>query len=184
MRRSVLAVVLGGACVQPIDVVSEDATGALGLMTFERVADDCAPPRFTGDAGTLFVGTQPSGRLVVATSLEAFWGPSRPDAGDIVAGSRTDFVTGSPVELLQGGDPSRRCGRLRYTWSDLGIDDAGVRTLALEQVWIGVDIGCPELYPFLPSRDCTSSRRVTVQPGPPCRLQCLRPASASFECGC
>jgi hypothetical protein len=184
MRRWLVVAGLFGACVQPIDLVSEDAMGALGQMTFEPIADDCSPPRFTGDAGTLFVGTQASGRVVVATSLEAFWGPGRPDAGEIVAGSRTDFVTGAPVELLQGGDPTRRCGRLRYTWSDQGLDDAGVRTLSLEQVWIGVDIGCPELFPFLPSRDCSSTRRVTVQPGPACRLQCLRPASASFECGC
>jgi hypothetical protein len=184
MRRWWPVVCVLGACVQSIDVIAEDATGALGEMTFQTVTDDCSPPRFSGDAGLLFVGTQASGRLVVSTSLEAFWGPARPDAGEIVSGSRTDFVTGGPVELLQGGEPTRRCGRLRYTWTDEGVDDAGVRTLGLEQVWIGVDIGCPELYPFLPRRDCTSTRRVLVAPGPPCRLQCLRPSAASFTCGC
>ncbi|MCA2976692.1 MAG: hypothetical protein INH41_25095 [Myxococcaceae bacterium] len=184
-QRAIAALGLGAvACVGPIGVVAEDASGALGAMRFETVSDDCTPQRFTGDAGTLFVGAQASGRLVVATSLEAFWGPPRPDAGAIVSGSRTDFVTGAPVELLQGGDPARRCGRLRYTWSDEGLDDGGARTLLLEQVWIGVDVGCPELFPFLPGRDCTSTRRITFEPGTPCRLQCLRPSSASFTCGC
>ncbi len=176
-----ILVVLG--CGNPIDPIAEDATGNLGPMRFESVEDDCKPRRFTGPTGALFVGTQASGRMVVTSSLNAFWGPGRDDAGAIVAGSRTDFVSATDVELVLGGEPTRRCGRLRYRWTDLGLD-GGVRTLELKQLWQAIDIGCPEQYAHLPEQDCTSTRRVTFTPGQACRLQCLTPTADDLSCGC
>lgn len=168
------------ACDKP---VAEDATGHLGAMAFSSDDDDCRPKRFSGSTGALFVGSQPNGRLVVTTSLQAFWGPPRPDAGTIVSGSRTDFVNGTDVEELLGGDPNRRCARLRYRWTDLGTD-GGVRVLELKQTWQSVDLGCQEQYAQLPERDCTSVRRVVFTVGQPCRLQCLTPTTDDFTCGC
>lgn len=182
MRTFVFTAAVLCACEGP---VREDATGQLGPMVFETLEDDCRPTRFTGRTGALFVGAQQNGRLVVTSSLESFWGPAREDAGTLIAGSRTDFVTGTDIELIQGGEPTRRCGRLRYRWSDLGVDrDAGVRTLELKQSWESIDLGCPEQYAHLPERDCGSTRRVRFTPMTPCRLQCLTPTAADLGCGC
>jgi hypothetical protein len=180
VKRLLSTLLLAAAC-QP---VAEDASGAIGPMTFETVEDDCRPRRFTGTTGSLFVGSSTSnGRLVVSSSLNAFWGPAREDAGALIAGSRTDFATGADVELVLGGEPSRRCATLRYRWTDVGLD-GGARVLELKQLWLGVDPGCPEGYAHLPERECTSTRRVTFTPGPACRLQCLTPTADDFACGC
>lgn len=178
-----LVLIAVGGCERPLGPVAEDAVGDLGPMHFERVDDDCRPQRTIGETGALFVGRQASGRLVVTTSLESFWGPARDDAGSLIAGSRTDFVTGDDLELVLGGEPTQRCARLRYRWTDLGVD-GGVRHLGLTQHWVAVDPGCPERYAHLPERDCTSVRRVTFTPRAPCRLQCLSPTAADFTCGC
>ncbi|MBE2249653.1 MAG: hypothetical protein IAE78_08895 [Myxococcus sp.] len=179
-RWSALVVVALVACEAPI---SEDAAGQLGPMRFETTDDDCRPARFVGPTGALFVGAQANGRLVVTSSLAAFWGPPREDAGTLIAGSRTDFVQGTDVELVLGGEPTRRCGRLRYRWTELGAD-GGVRFLELKQVWQAIDVGCPEQYAHLPERDCSSTRRVTFTPTQACRLQCLTPTDDDLTCGC
>lgn len=179
-RRVLIGLVLISACEQP---VSEDANGSLGPMVFETADDDCRPARFTGTTGSLFVGAQPNGRLVVTSSLVSFWGPAREDAGVLIAGSRTDFANGTDVELVLGGEPTRRCGRLRYRWSDLG-SDGGTRFLELKQVWQAIDVGCPEQYAHLPERDCSSTRRVRFTPMTACRLQCLTPNADDLTCGC
>ncbi|MBL8921824.1 MAG: hypothetical protein JNJ54_23400 [Myxococcaceae bacterium] len=178
MKRLLAALIL--ASCQP---VAEDATGAIGPMVFETLEDDCRPHRFTGTTGNLFVGTSSGGRLVVSSSLNAFWGPGREDAGALIAGSRTDFATGNDVELVLGGEPSRRCATMRYRWTELGVD-GGTRLLELKQLWLAVDPGCPEAYAHVPERDCSSTRRVTFTPGPSCRLQCLTPTADDFACGC
>lgn len=177
--RALLLLVCCTACT---DQVSEDANGHLGTMTFSAVEDDCRPRRFTGDTGALFVGRHADDRLVVASSLAAFWGPGRADAG-VIAGSRSDFDTGAEIELVLGGDPTRRCGRVRYRWTELGPNDGGVR-LELRQSWLQIDVGCPEMYSFLPEQDCTSARAVTFRPTTECRLQCLSPRIDDFTCDC
>lgn len=181
--RPLAAALLPLLACQPIDRTAEDATGDIGPMVFETTDDDCRPRRFAGATGNLFVGTQSTGRLVVASSLVSFWGPAREDAGTLIAGSRTDFVNGADVELVLGGEPTRRCGRVRYRWTDLGVD-GGARVLELKQVWQAIDLGCPEAYAHLPERDCSSTRRVTFTPTQACRLQCLSPTADDFTCGC
>lgn len=179
--RALLLLIAGLiSCSEPI---REDATGSIGVMHFEAVQDDCLPKRFTGTTGRLFLGRTDKGRTIVVSSYESFWGPPRERNGVIEPGSRSDFVTGSDVELVLGSDPSRRCTRLRYRWSDLGSADGG-QLLELKQSWEIVDPGCPEALPQLPERDCGSVRRVRFVPEQTCRLQCLPPASADFTCGC
>jgi hypothetical protein len=182
INRNAVVMLLMAAlgCAQ---ATSEDAAGELGTMVFETTDDDCRPHRFTGSTGSLFVGATATGRLVVTSSLVSFWGPEREGAGTLIAGSRTDFSNGGDLELVLGGDPSRRCARLRYRWSDLGVD-AGVRWLALKQTWQAIDLGCPEEYPYVPERDCTSTRRVRFTPERACRLQCLTPTEDDLTCGC
>lgn len=179
-RNLALVVMALAACQEP---VAEDATGELGPMVFETVDDDCRPNRFTGSTGSLFVGATTTGRLVVTSSLVAFWGPAREDAGTLIAGSRTDFANGTDLELVLGGEPTRRCARLRSRWTDLGTD-GGVRVLELKQVWQAIDVGCPEMYAHLPERDCSSTRRVRFTPMSACRLQCLTPTADDLTCGC
>ena len=165
---------------------SQDVNGFLVQVSVEPVvvSDDCRPNRFTGDGGVQFFGFQKSGKPVVSSSYEAFWGPARVDGGSIGEGSRQDFVIDEEVNLVQGFDPSRICGRVFYTWSSPGSGPPWV--MQLNQRWEAVDLGCSAPGANLPLTACNSTRRFTFTPVSDCALSCVRVRAASdvtCECG-
>jgi hypothetical protein len=157
--------------------------GSLVSVSVAAVADDCVPPRFVGDGGTQFFGLQNTGKPVVSSSYEAFWGPSRTDGGVIVPGSRQDFVIDSEVNLVQGIDPSRICGRVYYTWSSPAEGPPWV--MQLNQRWEAIDLGCDSPGAQVPLTACNSTRLFTLTPVGDCALSCVKVAAAGdVSCDC
>ncbi len=186
MTRLMATVLMTSAlsCSQPIESVIEDAVGDLGVMQIVAESEKCDPPRAVGLTGRSFVGKQRSGRLVVVTPSDTFFGPSRPDAGVTSALPHTAFLNDFDVELPIGEDPQRRCARLRYRWTALGSTDGGTdQAFRLVQTWDQVDLGCPDRTRSVPESGCRSTRVFVFSPDAPCRLQCLAPTE-ELKCGC
>jgi len=182
MHRAIAGLtLLLAAC--PISVTTQDVKGSLVEVSVAPVTDDCVPARYTGDGGIQFYGVQASGKPVVSSSYEAFWGPSRTDGGIIVPGSRQDFLIDQEVNLAQGLDAARICGRLFYTWSSPAEGPPWV--MQLNQRWEAIDLGCSSPGAQLPLTACSSTRLFTFTPVSDCALACVKVTGASdVSCDC
>ena len=165
--------------------VSQDVNGSLAKVTVSGVDDDCVPPRYLGDGGTQFFGFQSTGKPVVSSSYDAFWGPARVDGGVIAPGSRQDFVINQEVNLTQGTDSTRICGRVFYTWSSPAEGSGPPWVMTLNQRWEAIDLGCSAPGAQVPLTACTSTRTFTFTPVSECALECVRVSAASdVTCDC
>lgn len=169
------------ACPTP---VSQDIQGSIvNVSVTSGGSDDCVPPRYLGDGGTQFFGFQKSGKPAISSSYEAFWGPSRVDGGIIAPGSRQDFVIDQEVNLVQGIDSARICGRVFYTWSSPSGGPPWV--MQLNQRWEAIDLGCDSPGAQLPLTACNSTRLFTFTPLGSCALNCVQVGAASdITCAC
>lgn len=179
-RRLAWLILVVCACPTP---VTQDVAGFLTQVSIAAVADDCLPERYVGDGGVQFFGLQKNGKPAISSSYEAFWGPARVDGGVIVPGSRQDLVIDQEVNLAQGFNSSRLCGRLFYTWSSPA--EGPPWAMHLTQRWEAVDLGCDSPGAHIPLTGCSSTRLFTFSPLSDCDLSCVKvAASGDVTCVC
>lgn len=175
MRLILLAMVV---VLTGCEVPEEDFEGRLVQVTVISNRDECAPLRFSGDAGIQFFGTRPDGGTVFTMANAAVYGPIA-DGGVLESVIRQALP---PVDLGRanvGQFGEESCKGLFLDW----IDD-GNGQLQLQQDFPG-SIDCTTGPSWLPVKRCEVDRQYVLTDVGTCRSTCLRvTASTEVVCDC
>jgi hypothetical protein len=169
---ALLSLMLIAGCSEP----EENLDGKLVLVEVVTVSSDCAPARFTGDAGVQFFAEREDGGLVFTMSQEAQYGPTVD--GGVLPGNQRQVVPPPNLGVASVG-PGEGCTGSFSDWK------RAASGLSLQQEWPGGDT-CPTGPIWLPRKACATTRLYNFTEVGTCQQRCVRisPISGEVECSC